>query len=97
MPQVSALALSKMLFSRPHDESTWRLDMIAKSPTFQYWDTVLQMEILGLIFVRSHRQQDFSLYVESLKALAPWFFALDHHNYARWIPILIRDINLSRI
>ena len=99
--QVSALALSKLQQDAflqtegPHDESTkdaWRLEIIAKSPTFQYWDTVLQMEILGLIFVRSHRQQDFSLYVESLKALAPWFFALDHHNYARWIPIHIRDM-----
>ncbi len=79
----------------PHDESTieaWREAMIIKSPTFQYWDTILKMEILGLIFVRSHIEQDFPLYVESLKALVPWFFALDHQNYARWIPIHIRDM-----
>ena len=50
------------------------------------------MEILGLIFVRSHREKDFPLYVESLKSLIPWFFALDHQNYARWIPIHIRDM-----
>ena len=55
----------------------------AKSPTYQYWDTVLQLEILGLIFVRFHREQDFPLYVESLKGLASWFFALDHQNNAR--------------
>ena len=24
--------------------------------------------------------------------MVPWFFALDHHNYARWIPIHIRDM-----
>lgn len=24
--------------------------------------------------------------------LAPWFFALDHTNYSRWIPIYIRDM-----
>ena len=30
-----------------------------------------------------------SLYVESLKDV---FFALDHHNYASWIPAHIRDI-----
>ncbi len=99
--QVSALALSKLQQDAflqtegPHDESTqeaWRKDMIAKSPTFQYLDTVLRLEILGLIFVRSHRERDFFLYVESLKSLAPWFFALDHQNYARWIPIHIRDM-----
>ena len=35
-----------------------------------------------------------SLYVESIKALAPWFFSLDHYHYARWIPIHvhIRDM-----
>ncbi len=49
--------------------------MITKSPTFQYWDTILKIEILGLMFVRAHREQDFPLYVESLKALVPWFFA----------------------
>jgi len=42
--------------------------------------------------VRAHRQGDFGLYVESLKALVPWFFALDHQNYARWIPVHIRDM-----
>ena len=30
--------------------------------------------------------------METLKALVPWFFALDHHNYARWIPIHICDM-----
>ena len=70
----------------------WRQEMVQKSPTFQYWDTVLNMELLGLIFIRSHREGNFPLYVESLKALVPWFFSLDHHNYARWIPIHIRDM-----
>ena len=28
----------------------------------------------------------------SLEALVPWFFALDHHNYAWWIPIHIHDM-----
>lgn len=28
-----------------------------------------------------------------MEALAPWFFfALDHVNYSRWIPIHIRDM-----
>lgn len=28
--------------------SGWRKEMVQKSPTFQYWDTVLNMELLGL-------------------------------------------------
>ena len=82
---VSALALTKLqqiaflLTEGPQDENgkeSWRQAMISKSPTFQYWDTILRMEILGLIFVRAHREQDFPLYVESLKALVPWFLPL---------------------
>ena len=66
------LALSKLQqigFLRsdgPHDESNkqvWRQVMISKSPTFQYSDTVLKTELLGLIFVRAHRERNFLLYV----------------------------------
>ena len=71
---------------------TWRAGMIEKSPTFQFWDTVLHLELLGLIFVRAHRKKDFKLYVEALKAITPWFFALDHQNYARWLPVHIMDM-----
>jgi hypothetical protein len=84
-----------MVNEEPHDEETkeaWIQDMTTKSPTFQYWNTILNMDIMGLIFVRAHQEQDFALYVESLKALVPWFFALDHQNYARWISVHIRDM-----
>lgn len=50
------------------------------------------MELLGLMLVRSYREGNFSLYVESLKLIVPWFFALDHQNYARWVSIHIRDM-----
>ena len=40
--------------------------MVEKSPTFQYWDTVLNMELEGLVFIRSRRDKSFPLYVESI-------------------------------
>ena len=67
-------------------EEAWRLDTIAKSPTFYYWDTVLRFELLGLIFVRAHRE------CRSIESYSSVVFSLDHHNYARWIPIHIRDM-----
>ncbi len=60
--------------------------MVEESPTFQFWDSVLRIEIIGLIFIRAHREAIFPLHVESLHSLVPWFFALDHHNNARWVP-----------
>ena len=104
--QISALALAKLqedaFLSTEglHNEETkqaWKMSMIEKSPTFQFWDTVLRMELVGLIFVRAHREKNFPLYIESLKSIVPWFIAFDHTHYARWLPIHIRDLeNLPR-
>ena len=32
------------------------------------------------------------MYFDALTELAPWFYALDHTNYARWIPVHLKDI-----
>ena len=71
---------------------SWKKSMISRSPTFHYWNIILHFEILVFIFIRAHRQKFFYLFVESLETLVPWFFALDHVNYARWIPIHLRDM-----
>ena len=45
-----------------------------------------------LVFVRSLHQASFAAYLDALTELAPWFFALDHTDYARWIPVHLRDM-----
>lgn len=70
--------------------------MSLRSPTFFSWDLVMKYESLILIFVQAHRERDFSLFVEVLEQLVPLFFALDHMNYARWVPIHIRDMKSLR-
>ena len=96
--QVTVAALTQLqrqAFSLAGDLEnfeTWRLGMIKLSPTFQFWDTVLRLELLILMFVRAHREKDFNLYIETLENLMGFFFALDHYNYACWLPIHIRDM-----
>ena len=51
----------------------------------------LNMEILDLILCEP-QGTNFPLYVESLNALAPCFFALDRQNCDIWIPVHIRDM-----
>ena len=79
-----------------HDSDTsfmeWKNLMQERSPTFFFWDMILRYEVLMLIFVRAHRERNFSLYVEVLEELVPTFLSLDHTNYARWVPIHIRDM-----
>ena len=70
----------------------WHDGMIKTSPTYKFGDMIMQMELKVLAFVKGYRENNFSLYVEALESLAPWSFALDHTNYARLLPIHIRDM-----
>ena len=70
----------------------WKAERRSKHPQFMYWDIVMQMELILCIFVRSIRIGHFKLYIESLQAMMPWVFALDHGHYARWMPVHIHDM-----
>lgn len=100
--QVTSSALSSLLHtaygvynmetSAPLSFDDWCVKQAEVSPQFHYWYMVMHLESLVLVYVRSLRDVNFSLYVPVLKALAPWFFALNHTHYARWVPVHIRDM-----
>ena len=96
--QVTLLTLQKLqkeafqLSESNRSETAWRDDMQKKSPTFMYWDLILRYETLILIFIRAHREKNFPLNMQVLEKLTPLFFALDHVNYSRWMPVHIRDM-----
>ena len=69
-----------------------------ESPQFEFWSITLELELAVLTFIRSLREGNFQLYLESLKELIPWFFALDYPHYSRWLPVHLRDmIQLNQI
>ena len=70
----------------------WIDKMKTDCPQFHYWYLTLQLELLALVFVKSLREGHFHLYLQSLCKLVPWLFALDQTNYARWLPVHIRDM-----
>ena len=45
------------------------------------------------MFIKSVRIGDFDTFLECLKAIPPWFFALDHTQYSRWKPVFIQDFS----
>ena len=63
-----------------------------ESPQFQFWELVLSMELVVFSLVRSFRESNFELYRQALSALIPFFFAHNNVNYARWLPIHLRDM-----
>ena len=100
--QVTPSALSIMLrraydaycldSSEPLPFDDWCVKQVEGSPQFHYWYMVMHLECLMLVFLRSIREGNFPLYITALRALTPWFFALDHTHYSRWVPVHIRDM-----
>jgi len=74
------------------DFEQWCCQREEHSPHFQYWAIVMEVELCVLTYVRSMCQVSFSMYLDALTELVLWFYALDHTNYARWIPVHLRDM-----
>ena len=66
----------------------WCIQRSEASAHFDYWLKTL----LLLRYIRSLREGNFPLYVESLTQIVPWMFALDHTHYSRWLPVHICDM-----
>ena len=73
-------------------KETWTNRRKREIPQFQYWLVAFHLEVLVLSFVRSLRSANFQLYLECITKLTPWFFSLDHPNYARWMSVHARDM-----
>ena len=56
------------------------------------WRIIFEIEIEILLFVRSIREGNFNLYLQSLYSLLKYYFALDRYNYARWAMVYWFDI-----
>jgi len=94
MKQSYTLYCEQQLDNETVDFDEWRAECVNSSVQFRFWNTVLELELLLLAFVRSLTEGNFTLYVDSLQQLAPWFFALDQTNYAGWLSVHLRDMLL---
>lgn len=88
------LELERDAFKRSDMNSYEELkaNRINESSTALYWFTVIDLQAILFMFVRSVRESNFKLYFETLNHMLPWFFSLDHTNYARWLTVYIEDI-----
>ena len=50
--------------------------------------------MLVLIYIRSLREGDFQVYIESFISIVKWYHALDHYHYARWGTVHCFDLML---
>ncbi len=75
----------------------WCTQQATRSVHFDYWLKVLSLETMLLVYIRSLREANLDLYVQSLAHITPWMFALDHTHYARWLSVHIRDMMILSV
>ena len=80
--------------SPPLGLEDWCVQQRRASPQFQFLNLVLKMELAIFTLIRSFRQGNFELCRYARYAMIPYFFANDNVNYARLIPIHLRDIKV---
>ena len=69
----------------------WKLELSSKSVNAKYWFTVIELEILLFMFIKSLRDADFELYVRCVQDILPWMFSMDHIHYSRWMSVFLFD------
>ena len=79
------------------DFESWCDRMSTEKTHFQFWYLILLLELDIFTFIRSIREGNFSLYLASLAKLIPCYFAMNHINYARWLPLHVRDMKSSAV
>ena len=60
--------------------------------TAQFWAKYMHVVEMILILIRATKENDLDLHIAALHALCPMFFAYDHTNYARYVPVYIMTL-----
>ena len=80
-------------------ERLLRFDEVMESqcPLFKFARDYMKFVMCILMFIRASREGDWNLHLESLKALAKYFFAHDRLNYARMVPLYLAQMHRLKI
>ena len=71
----------------------WLKNQIEESEMCHYyWYIIIDLMLNLLIFVRSIKEGNLSLYVSSLKQVVKWYYSCDHYHYACWVTFHLYDL-----
>jgi len=60
--------------------------------TFKYWDTFIELMLQVDNLIRSDREGDWNLHLQTVQSLLPIFAAFDSTNYLRWCSLYLEDM-----
>lgn len=77
-----------------HDSfEAWEQKLFSSSPTAFYWGKIVRDFLLTICyFIHSQRFGNWLDTLRSIDDMCPYFFALGHTSYARWLPVFLRDM-----
>ena len=78
--------------SGPESMEIWEKRLVNNVQTICYWTTVREYLLINCRFIRGQRVGHWPLTLNSCNELCPWFFAIGHTNYARWLPVFLKDM-----
>ena len=70
----------------------WKQQLSSKSSTAAFWFTLLELETVLVMHIRTIREGSFKLVVSCLRDISPWIFALDHIHYVRWLTVHVAEL-----
>jgi len=76
------------------DFEVWKDCKTKVNANLCFWFHAIEMETLLFTFTKSLRDADFCLFVQCIKDIMPWMFALDHTHYSRWMSVFLQDLQL---
>ena len=86
----------KAYFQRYRTFTSELLDGI-HGKTAQFWIRYMDIVQKILTLIRATKENNLQLHIAALYALCPMFFAYDHCNYARYVPVYLMTLmNLSK-
>ena len=62
------------------------------SKLFAFWEEYGTMVDLLLQLIKAERTGNWKLHLCTVAAMVPYFFAVDRHNYSRWLPVYLSDM-----
>ena len=96
--QVAAFVMFSLLISAHKKNGEkgsvqqWLKNQIEESEMCHYWYVIIDLMLNLLIFARSIRGGNFSLYVSSLKQVVKWHYACHHYHYAHRVTVHLYDV-----
>ena len=84
-----AASLEEWSFKSPYD---WLSKKASKNEMCFFWKMVFDFEATYLMFLRAEREENFELYITTLRKLVKWYFIFDKFHYSRWLTIHIFDL-----